>query len=326
MSKQSHVIERVRAGWAGRGLVSMAALALSAGLAGQAAAQNLVIGAPPGSPPTAAAPAGTDPIVLGVDADSVIFNHLSEGYVFAPSVSGPGDILHLAGDTIMTGDSPMSGILTVQGGTLSIEGEFGDGLNTIAQVQNTAPGSLTIRNGGAFLGRLLASGGSLAEPGQLTVTGPGSRAQVAELYVATEVGGRMTIADGAVVRADEAWFGYLYGSQGEVTITGENTLLDVGILHAGIMGSARVTVSDGAALTTEYLELYSGWDAESRMTITGDSLLDVENMAMVAAAGNAVLEVLDGATARAGALGVAGFDQYGGPMNVTVTWKVTVIP
>lgn len=312
MSKQSHVIERVRAGRVGRGLVSMAALALSAGLAGQAAAQDLVIGAAPGSPPTAAAPAGTDPIVLGVDANSVIFNHSSESYVFAPSVSGPGDILHLAGDTIMTGDSPMSGILIVQGGTLSIEGEFGDGLTTIAQVQNTAPGSLTIRNGGAFLGRLLASSGSVAEPGLLTVTGPGSRAEMAELYVATDAGGRMIIADGAVVRADEAWFGYLYGSQGEVTITGENTLLDVGILHAGLMGSARVIVSDGAALTTDYLDLYSGWDTESRMTITGeDSLLDVDNAAMIAASGNAVLEVLDGATARAGGLGVAGFDQYG---------------
>lgn len=57
---------------------------------------------------------------------SFIFNHTNAGFEFAPQIVGQGEIVHNAGETILTGDSSLfTGNTTLQDGTLIVNGELG---------------------------------------------------------------------------------------------------------------------------------------------------------------------------------------------------------
>lgn len=85
-----------------------------------------------------AASAAVDPgyldvakVQLGTAGNAtLVFNHLSNNYIFAPSIVGVGAIEHYAGVTILTGNnSAFTGTTTVHGGKLVANGGFGGAMS-----------------------------------------------------------------------------------------------------------------------------------------------------------------------------------------------------
>ncbi|WP_434643115.1 autotransporter domain-containing protein [Achromobacter piechaudii] len=124
---------------------------------------TLNIGAQAGAAP--AAPGSIDAAMglrFGNGAGTLVFNHTSTNYVFAPAMSslspGQGTINMLAGNTTLTGDSSgFSGQTNVLGGALAVNGSLGGSL-TIAS-------GATLQGAGQVGNTVLQSGATLA-PGQ----------------------------------------------------------------------------------------------------------------------------------------------------------------
>ncbi|WP_372530032.1 autotransporter domain-containing protein [Oricola sp.] len=107
----------------------------------------------------AAVAAGTlnSPIVLFGDGDGMlVFNHTASGHEFGADVSGDGQILQEAGDTILNGDSSgFSGTTSVSGGTLHVNGLLGGTIDV----------SGGVLGGSGTLGALTAEAGATVAPG-----------------------------------------------------------------------------------------------------------------------------------------------------------------
>lgn len=105
-------------------------------------------------------------VSFGSGNGTLVFNHRGLNYEFSPGISGSGSINHLAGTTILTGDSSkFSGTTSVSGGTLTIANNLGGDVNV-------SQGG-TVTGGGTILGNLdLENGGILYGDGQtLTING-----------------------------------------------------------------------------------------------------------------------------------------------------------
>ncbi|MCI5077945.1 autotransporter domain-containing protein [Oricola sp.] len=107
----------------------------------------------------AAVAAGTlnSPIVLFGDGDgTLVFNHTASGHKFGANLSGDGQILQEAGDTILSGDSSgFSGSTSVSGGTLHVNGLLGGTIDV----------SGGVLGGSGTLGALTADAGAAVAPG-----------------------------------------------------------------------------------------------------------------------------------------------------------------
>ena len=107
----------------------------------------------------AAVAAGTlnSPIVLFGDGDgTLVFNHTASGHEFGADVSGDGQILQEAGDTILNGDSSgFSGSTSVSGGALHVNGWLGGTIDV----------SGGVLGGSGTLGALTAEAGATVAPG-----------------------------------------------------------------------------------------------------------------------------------------------------------------
>jgi len=145
----------------------------------------LAIGAQSDESATAAGILRAATVRFGDGNGTLVFNHLDASYEFSPAISGSGNIDHLAGATIVTGDgSGFTGMTTVNGGTLFVNNNK---LGGSAEVNDGGRlgGSGTIGSGGNSTVRV-ASGGAIA-PGNsidtFTVQGnltfdPGARFEV----------------------------------------------------------------------------------------------------------------------------------------------------
>lgn len=121
---------------------------------------------------------------FGNGTGTLVFNHSSTDYVFAPAISslspGMGTINVLAGKTTLTGDSSdFSGQTNVLGGALTVNGKLGGALNVAsgASLHGVGQVGTTTLQSGATLapGKV---GGTLNVAGDLTFS-PGSTYQVA---------------------------------------------------------------------------------------------------------------------------------------------------
>jgi outer membrane autotransporter protein len=165
---------------------------------------TLNIGAAPGNTAVAPGTLNAAAVQFGAGTGALNFNHTSSGYVFAPTITGPGAVNVFAGTTIFTGNNAYTGGTTINGGTLQLgnggtsgnisgnvanNGTFainrsdafsfanvisGSGMlqqlgpgTTILTTANTYTGGTTVSAGTLRLG----SGGSLAPTGALTVNG-----------------------------------------------------------------------------------------------------------------------------------------------------------
>lgn len=140
---------------------------------------TLNIGAGAGESAAAAGTVDAASVQFGDGLGTLVFNHTNTGYVFAaglqnwPNGTGVGTqhIEHLAGTTLLTGDSStFNGTTTVSGGKLSVNGALGGTVNV--EAGGTLGGSGTVGTTG--LTTSVADGGHIApgnSAGTLSVVG-----------------------------------------------------------------------------------------------------------------------------------------------------------
>ncbi|MEO2039609.1 MAG: hypothetical protein ABGW90_13100, partial [Martelella sp.] len=179
---------------------------------------GLVIGGIPGvgsavAPGVVAIPT----IAFGEGTGLIVFNHTASDYVFAPTISGAGQIAALSGTTILTADNTNTGLTTIgsgaeiqvgaggttgtlggdvaidTGGTLSFarsdDIEFRGALSGSGALVQKGPGELNLSTDSAdFTGSLEAAGGSLDIDADL-------RGATAEVASGATLGGSGIIGD-----------------------------------------------------------------------------------------------------------------------------------
>jgi T5SS/PEP-CTERM-associated repeat protein/autotransporter-associated beta strand protein len=125
---------------------------------------TLNIGAAPSSSPAAPGTLETSKVIFG-PGGTINFNHTATNYLFAPAISGPGEVNVLAGTTILLNDNnTYSGGTTMSGGTLVV------GTLLVGADQ---PISTALGTGNVFLdpGTLRTTSASTGVPVQINVGG-----------------------------------------------------------------------------------------------------------------------------------------------------------
>lgn len=149
-------------------------------------------------------------VTLGSASSRINFNHTGIGQLFGAAIAGAGAINHVAGDTVLTGNSAgFTGATTVSGGTLRVNGTLGGAASTVTVRSGgrlggsgTIGGNVTVTNGVLAPGN---SPGTLTIAGDLTLTGGSlldfefgqSNVVGGPLNDLIEVGGNLTL-DGTI--------------------------------------------------------------------------------------------------------------------------------
>jgi T5SS/PEP-CTERM-associated repeat protein len=112
---------------------------------------TVIIGAASGETAVAAGTLNAASVSFGAGTGQLVFNHTSNGYLFAPSITGTGKIFADAGVTTLTGSATgFSGLVAIaDGATLGIENGIGG--NTRFDVRGTlsgGTGSVDLAGGG----------------------------------------------------------------------------------------------------------------------------------------------------------------------------------
>ena len=163
---------------AGTGVVTLADGGLldvggSLVLADNAGATGVLnIGGGESLPAAAAGTLNTASLSLASATSRVNFNHTDPAYGFAALISGTGSVNQVAGTTILTGANSYTGVTTVSGGTLLVNGNqtAATGLTTVA-AGGTLGGKGTIGGNVAVTGGTINPGDSGIAPGALTING-----------------------------------------------------------------------------------------------------------------------------------------------------------
>ena len=179
------------------GLVTIAADASAAG--------TLNIGSAAGAAAVAPGTLNTAAIQFGAGIGAVNFNHTSANYVFAPSLSGPGAINQIAGNTNMSSDSSgFTGTTNVSGGRLAVNGSLANSVVTVSGGilgGNGIVGSTAVLSGGTIapgnsIGTLNVNGNVAFAPGaiyQVEVNTSGQADKLAASGTAALGGGTVSV-------------------------------------------------------------------------------------------------------------------------------------
>src|SRR5262249_7624230 len=158
---------------------------------------TLNIGAAPGDAPVAPGTLSTPAVAFGLGTGTLNFNHTASDYVFAPAILGNATVNVLAGTTILTAASNYTGLTTVDGAALIVNGSIVSG-PVIAGDART--GALTIANGGTVSDPGSLIGNQAGSQGIVTVTGVGSTwSNGVSLNVGFGGNGTLIIANGGAV-------------------------------------------------------------------------------------------------------------------------------
>lgn len=140
-------------------------------------------------------------VQFGPGTGSLVFNHTSSAYQFAPDIVGAGEIAHQAGVTTFTGnDSGFSGTASITGGTVIVP--TGALFGSAATNTTVGAGSTLVVDG--TMGGTLNVGGTLAGSGTvpaLTVQPNGLIAPGHSIGTMT-VAGNVTFAPGSIYRVE----------------------------------------------------------------------------------------------------------------------------
>lgn len=159
-------------------------------------------------------------VAFGAGTGSLVFNHTSSGYDFAPSITGSGTIRNIAGTTILSGDlSGFTGMANVTGGTL----EYAYGTGSSVSAAFSGSGGFMLTSGGTTY----LTGNSSAFSGATTVT-DGST-----LSVNGSLGGTLDVASGGTLKGNGT-VGDVSAASGSVVAPGNS----IGTLTAGSYTSA----------------------------------------------------------------------------------------
>ena len=141
-------------------------------------------------------------------------------------------------------------------------------------VGDAGAGTLNIANGGQVSSTDGYLGGLFGGPGIVTVTGAGSRWDVAgnslsTLNVGWDAAGTLTIADGAVVTSVRATIGQFPDGNGLVTVTGAGSQWNVPQqLFVGMSGTGELHIRDGGYVSSA-MGFIGIFDRPAAVTIQG---------------------------------------------------------
>ncbi|MEH6665173.1 MAG: autotransporter-associated beta strand repeat-containing protein, partial [Brevundimonas sp.] len=276
---------------------------------------SITIGAAEGDALAGAGELAVDVVQFGAGSGQILFNHLSEGYVFGASLIGRASVSQLAGETILTGDnSNFWGDYSVRGGRLILEGANGHapdpmtpGSGSILSAEGDTAPEVLIRNGGTFAGRVLSADGSGEGMALIRIAGVLSSAEVEEAYAGTMGAGRIELTDGARLTAGDAWLGY-YG-EGFLSVR-DGASAEFGVLTAGLYGQSSIEITGGGRVDAAFFEGAQTWAASTDVTVSGaGSMLNVDNSLVLAREGRGSLSILDGGNVITSRLFMAGGEE-----------------
>lgn len=224
-----------------RGRVRIAVLGGSKG--------TLNIGAAAGSAAEAAGNVDAATVEFGAGTGKLVFNHTNTDYAFAAEIKGAGDIQHLAGTTLLTGNSTeFTGTTTVSGGTLLVGDASGGALGGSVSVLSggTLGGSGTVGSTTIGTGGTLSPGNSV---GTLSVNGnvsfnAGSTYRVEIVGATSDL---LTVSGTANLGGTIE----LVAGGGSYTFNTAYTVLTATGGRTGTFGSVTTTGSFGIGVTSE---------------------------------------------------------------------------
>jgi outer membrane autotransporter protein len=217
---------------------------------------TLNIGAAPGNIAAAPGTLNAAAVQFGAGTGALNFNHTASGYVFAPTITGPGAVNVFAGTTIFTANNAYTGGTTINGGTLSISSDanlgapngglaFGGGaLQTTATFTTARPVTLNA-GGGTFIpnvGTTLTLAGAVGGVGGLTMVGGGTLV----LAGASSYSGGMTVNAGTL----QLGLGASLFAGGALTVNGGIFNLNGNTQTVGALSGTGGTIALGAGTLT----------------------------------------------------------------------------
>nr|WP_281167854.1 autotransporter domain-containing protein [Amorphus coralli] len=277
----------------GSGLVALAG--------GPAGSGTLIIGAVEGEAVVAPGTLSASALNFGAGTGTLVFNHTSDSYTFATRLTGGSgtgaDIDHLAGATILSGDSSgYAGVTTVSGGTLQVTGGLGGDTVTVGN-RNGDVATLRIADGGEVTNGEGTIGDDAGSDGTVTVTGAGSTwTNSDDLYVGYSGTGKLTVSDGGSVFNEYGILGDDPGSDGTVSVTGAgSTWTNSEVVDVGSSGTGRLTISNGGTVSNTIGNIGYRQDSDGTATVTGaGSTWTSSGSLRVGSEGTGTLTVVDG--------------------------------
>lgn len=165
------------------------------------------IGAASGAPAAAAGTLAASRLVFGAGAGTLVLNHTSSDYLFAPALSGTGSIEVEHGRTVLSGDSSaFAGTASIGTGTLAVNGLLGGAIDvgTAGRLQGTGTVGHTTVSGtvapGNSIGTLHVDGDIGFHPGsvyEVEVNAAGQSDRIAATGNATLDGGTVRVLAGS---------------------------------------------------------------------------------------------------------------------------------
>ena len=246
---------------------------------------TLNIGAATGAAPAAPGTLDTPVVFFGAGSGTIVFNHTSSNYVFAPEIDGNGAVNVLAGTTILTAGNLYTGPTVINGGALVVDGSIVSPttVNAGGLLAGTGTvGATSVANGGTLspghngFGTLTVNGNLAFAPGATYLFGVSS---VSSGF--TNVAGTATLT-GATASAQ---------FQGGTTFANKYTILSA---TGGLSGtfsnfqtnSAAITANLTYTATDVILNLISGFTSIGG-GLSGTSGLTRNQTAVAAALDNA---------------------------------------
>jgi T5SS/PEP-CTERM-associated repeat protein/autotransporter-associated beta strand protein len=269
-----------------------------------ASVATITIGAQSGNAPVAPgtlnAPGGIDFITPG----SVIFNHTSSNYSFAPAISGNASVRVESGTTILTSANTYNNGTSIAGGTLEISGP-GASISSDVTIATLAgsTGTFNVTNGGNVTANNGFIGNVAGATGFATVTGAGSSWTTALNFVVGNHGdGTLTVQNGGTFSGNVSVVGFDAGVSGTIMVTGAGSQLsNSATLGIGVNGVGLLTVTNGGTVSDNNAFLGDFGTAKGSAIVSGagsawNTTLDLE----IGGSGQGALTIANGGTVSVG--------------------------
>jgi T5SS/PEP-CTERM-associated repeat protein/autotransporter-associated beta strand protein len=274
----------------------------------------------------------TASITFGAGSGFLTFNHTSNNYVFAPAISGNGEISVFAGTTRLNANSSgFSGTVSMSGGELDVAGQLGfvnshfsagtlrvtgtmTGVGGFGDV-NVEGGTVIIENGGSVTGR----DGSISNGGTAIVSGAGSHWTSNFITVGQGSSGTFVVKDGGRVDSVTARIGDETAA-GTATVSGAGSQWNISNRFlVGSTAGGTLTIANGGVVSGQSVSIGfndslvpAGSTESGRVTVTGaGSLLSLSGIIYLGA--DAGDTAAPGTEIRSGALTVADGGKVSGP-------------